>query len=44
MPRKEEDSLGHDFTRTGEPQSPKPPAPQRSLGDQSTFGDAGSSG
>ena len=43
MPHKEEDSLGQDFTRTGEPQSPQPPESEQSLGDQSTFGDAGSS-
>ena len=43
MPRKEEDSLGQDFTRIGDLESPKPSDSEQSLGDQSTFGDAGSS-
>ena len=43
MPRKEDDSLGQDFTRMGEEESPKPSDTEQSLGGQSTFGDAGSS-
>ena len=42
MPRKDQDSLDQDFTRTGETDNAQVQG-EKSLGDQSTFGDAGSS-
>ena len=41
MAKKRDKSLGDEFTQLGDSEPVSPPESERSLGDQSTYGDAG---